>query len=148
MGIAYLRTSRLRSTELPRALPEIAVLALTGQDEPDFGRALKQLGARGYLRKTLSGQELALAVRAVAAGQTLAWGGAAVATPAWTEALSECELEVLRLMAAGQRNAEIASALDIWLKTVEFHVGHLLDKLGARSPTEAVARAREHGRLL
>jgi DNA-binding CsgD family transcriptional regulator len=60
-------------------------------------------------------------------------------------ALTAREREVLRLLAAGKRNQEIADALCVSLKTVEFHVGHVLEKLGARSRTEAIVEARRQG---
>jgi DNA-binding NarL/FixJ family response regulator len=126
--------------------PEVSVLVLTGYDEPGYAQALAQLGVRGYLRKTASGQEIVGAIRAVVQGQTVPAAGAVSATP--LEVLTAREEEVLQLVASGRRNAEIAAELRISVKAVEFHVSHVLDKLGARSRTEAVARAREQGRLL
>jgi LuxR family maltose regulon positive regulatory protein len=61
------------------------------------------------------------------------------------ERLSERELEVLRLMAAGLSNADIAGQLVITIGTVKSHINHILGKLGARNRTEAVARARRQG---
>ena len=69
------------------------------------------------------------------------------AMPALFQPLSERELEVLRLLAAGKRNREIAQELWVGLDTVKKHVTHILDKLGAANRTEATARARELGLL-
>jgi LuxR family maltose regulon positive regulatory protein len=74
-------------------------------------------------------------------------GGRAAVTPGLIEPLSDRELEVLRLVAAGRSNREIADELVVVLDTVKKHVGHLLAKLGAANRTQAVARARELGLL-
>ena len=63
------------------------------------------------------------------------------------ESLTAREEEVLRLMASGCRNGEIADQLGVSIKTVEFHISHVLEKIGARSRIEAVTRARQHGLL-
>jgi DNA-binding NarL/FixJ family response regulator len=63
------------------------------------------------------------------------------------EELSGRELQVLRLVAGGARNHEIASSLRITVKTVEFHVSNIMGKLGARSRTESVTRAWQAGLL-
>ena len=114
-------------------------------------------GARGYLLKSASADELAAAI------QTLHEGGSLVA-PSLTarlvdrfgpmaqrqhlpEPLTERELEVLRMMASGARNKEIAAQLVVAGKTVKHHVGQIYTKLGVRTRTEAVARARQVGLL-
>jgi LuxR family maltose regulon positive regulatory protein len=73
--------------------------------------------------------------------------GAAGAVPGLVEQLTDRELQVLGLLAAGRSNQRIAGELVVSLDTVKKHVGHLLDKLGAANRTEAVARARELGLL-
>jgi LuxR family transcriptional regulator, maltose regulon positive regulatory protein len=73
--------------------------------------------------------------------------GAAAAAQGLIEPLTGRELEVLRLLARGQRNQEIAEELVVTLDTVKKHVSHILDKLGAANRTEAVARARDLGLL-
>lgn len=70
-----------------------------------------------------------------------------VVVPGLVEALSERELEVLRLLAAGKQNHQIADELYVALDTVKKHVTHIFDKLGAANRTEATARAREFGLL-
>lgn len=71
--------------------------------------------------------------------------GVRAALQAGVPALTGRESEVLLLLAAGMRNHEIADELRISLKTVEFHVGHILEKLGARSRAEAIVEARRRG---
>jgi LuxR family transcriptional regulator, maltose regulon positive regulatory protein len=73
--------------------------------------------------------------------------GGAAGVPGLVEQLTDRELEVLGLLAAGRSNQRIAQELVVSLDTVKKHVGHLLDKLGAANRTEAVARARELGLL-
>jgi LuxR family maltose regulon positive regulatory protein len=70
-----------------------------------------------------------------------------VAVPGLVEPVSSRELEVLRLLAAGRQNQEIAEELVVALSTVKKHVTHILDKLGAANRTQATARARELGLL-
>ncbi len=74
-------------------------------------------------------------------------GRHAVGIPGLVEPLSEREIEVLRLLAAGRSNHEIAEELSVALDTVKKHVSHILAKLGATNRTEATARARELGLL-
>jgi LuxR family maltose regulon positive regulatory protein len=70
-----------------------------------------------------------------------------VAVPGLVEPLSEGEAEVLRLLAVGRQNQEIAEELVVTLSTVKKHVTHILEKLGAANRTQATARARELGLL-
>lgn len=128
------------------AHPAIAILVLTGYDDAAYTRALLALGVRGYLPKTATGEEIVAAVRALAAGRSAL--DAAVRQAALAPdivALTERELEVLRLLVDGRRNQEIADALCIVVKTVEYHVGNILQKLHARSRSEAIRKAQEYG---
>jgi DNA-binding NarL/FixJ family response regulator len=104
---------------------------------------LMQLGVRGYLRKTMSVGEIVDALQNAMAGR------AVIARPDAdsVELLTAREEEVLRLMAGGLRNGEIAAQLGLSVKTVEFHINHVLEKVGARSRVEAVMRARQNGLL-
>lgn len=137
---------------LRASLPEVAVLVLTGYEEVGYVRALLRLGVRGYLGKGASGEDIVAAVRAASEGRTVlvsekaqaAVGGEAASFTA----LTAREREVLRLLVAGRRNAEIASALTVSLRTAEYHVSNILAKLGARSRTEAVREARRQGLAL
>jgi DNA-binding NarL/FixJ family response regulator len=122
------------------------VLILTGHAEGGYIRTLLQIGVQGYLHKMASGAEIVAAVRAVAAGRTIVMSGAVGATaPSRSEPLTARELQVLRLMAAGLRNADIARELFVSVKTVEHHVTNVLVKLQARSRTQAIVKAQQHG---
>lgn len=128
--------------------PEVGVVVLSAHDTLGNLRSLKDLGVRGFLSKLASSEELVGAVRRVAAGGTaLAAGGGSTPPDAAepSEPLTAREADVLRLLAAGRRNMEIAAELSVSVNTVEFHVRHVLAKLGARSRTEAALRARELG---
>lgn len=131
------------------ARPAVAILVLSNYEEPAYVRALLQIGARGYLGKSATGEEIAAAVRAVGrGGATVLSDAARAALGAGGAALSARELEILRLIAAGRRNAEIAADLVIAESTVEYHVRHILTKLDARSRTDALRKAREQGIML
>lgn len=126
--------------------PDIAVLVLTGYDEVGYIRALVAMGVRGYLAKSASGADIVAAVRTVAHGRTvLVSEGVRAALQADVSVLTEREQEVLDLLVAGRRNQEVADTLSLSLKTVEFHVSHVLAMLDVRSRLEAVRVAREQG---
>lgn len=128
--------------------PDVAILILSNYEDAGYVRALLQLGVRGYLGKVAGGTEIVAAVRGVArGGATVLSNAARAALGAGGVELSAREMEVLGLIAAGRRNAEIAGALFIAESTVEYHVRHVLQKLGARSRTEALRKAREQGLL-
>lgn len=141
-GIEVARRLRLE-------FPSIKVLVVTGYDEIGYARALLRLGVRGYLAKSASGAELVAAIRAVAAGNRVLTAEAARAVvDDGTTPLTAREHEVLHRLVAGMRNAEIADALCLSLKTVEFHVRNVFQKLGARSRAEAVSMALQRGLCL
>jgi DNA-binding NarL/FixJ family response regulator len=126
--------------------PDVAVLVLTGYEEVGYIRTLVRLGVRGYLGKSASGEDIVAAIRAVARGRTvLVSDGVRAALRTDAATLTEREQEVLELLVAGRRNQEIADALSVSLKTVEYHVGHVLEKLGVRSRAEAIRIAVECG---
>jgi DNA-binding NarL/FixJ family response regulator len=79
--------------------------------------------------------------------EATAAAGRGAGIPGLVEALSERELEVLRLLAAGKPNREIADELYVAVDTVKKHVTHIFEKLGAANRTQATARARELGLL-
>jgi DNA-binding NarL/FixJ family response regulator len=128
--------------------PDLAVLVIG--DHLSFAQQnlLERAGVRGLLPKTISGGELVAAVTAVAAGRTIRIGSAATAAlGGGCDPLTAREHEVLRLIAEGLRNREIANALIISPKTIEEHVTNLLRKLGVHSRTQAVRKAQLQGLL-
>jgi DNA-binding NarL/FixJ family response regulator len=149
LDLVLSRSSGLDVLQQVRACcPDLKVLILSDYISAAHEQMLDQLGVQGYAPKTVFGTELVAAVLAVAAGRTVRVGQAvgAADTPE-TEPLTPREYEVLRLVAEGLHNQEIADALVVSSKTIEEHVTHLLRKLGARSRTEAIRKAQLHGLL-
>lgn len=144
----------LAATRAIRAeLPDTEVIALTSVlEDSSVGEALRA-GAIGYLLKDTRAGELRRAIRAAADGQVQLSPQAAarlvreVRTPESPEALSERETEVLRLLARGLANKEIAQQLVIAEKTVKTHVSNILGKLGVQSRTQAALYAGRIGLL-
>ncbi|HEX6288355.1 MAG TPA: response regulator transcription factor [Herpetosiphonaceae bacterium] len=130
-----------------RELPDTEVLALTSVLEDDKVIGAIRAGAIGYLLKDTEANELRDAIKAAAAGQVQLSPKAAarlmreVNAPDSPEVLTERETEVLRLMAVGQANKEIARTLHIGEKTVKTHVSNILGKLGVQSRTQAALYA-------
>lgn len=133
--------------ELRRDLPDTEIIALTSVLEDASVVGAVQAGAIGYLLKDTEAEQLREAIKAAAAGQVqLAPEAAArlvreVRAPASPETLTEREVEVLRLIAGGLSNKEIAAELYIGEKTVKTHVSHILTKLGLQSRTQAALHA-------
>lgn len=129
--------------------PEVAVLVVTGYGTERYAPSLSQLGVAGLVHKTAPHEQLLDAIYAAAEGHKLVLSSRTrLDGRTALEALTVREHEVLGLMAVGRRNAEIAAELSVSLNTVEFHVRHVLDKLGVRSRTEAVLRARSLGYIV
>lgn len=136
-----------------------AILLTTFDEDPLFLQAV-QAGASGFLLKDVSVERLADGIRAVAAGKTLfqpaltervvrvvqARGSDFDALPN-PESLTPRETDVLRLVAAGYSNREIAESLGMTEGSVKNHISNVLSKLGARDRTRAVLRAIEIGYL-
>jgi NarL family two-component system response regulator LiaR len=128
-------------------LPEVEVIALTSvlEDASVFGAI--RAGAIGYLLKDTEADDLCRAIRAAAAGQVQLSPQAAarlmqeVRAPDNPDELTERETEVLRLLAQGMSNKEIARELNIGEKTVKTHVSNILSKLGVLSRTQAALYA-------
>ena len=143
-GVGVLEALRSR----PDATP---CLVLTTFDDADAFLAAVRAGARGYLMKDASPEELAEAIRGVAGGGT--WLKPAVtdsvlralreegSEPAGDEKLTAREVEVLRLLAGGYSNREIGTALGVAERTVKNHVSSILGKLWVRDRTRAVLKA-------
>jgi two-component system response regulator NreC len=134
-------------TELRAASPATAVVILTMEDDPAFVAPAWSAGAAGYVLKEASRADLVRAVRTVGAGGRYldpAIGGLALGGTDHG-ALTERELEVLRLVALGHTNAEIARQMYISPRTVETHRANLQSKLGTGGRPELVRYALEHG---
>jgi two-component system, NarL family, response regulator LiaR len=134
------------------AAPDVRVLVLTSYQDDPYIYGLLDAGASGYLLKTAEGQEIVRAVRATADGQAVIDPVVAprliarLARPAaHAEALTERELDVLRLAARGQTNKQIGLALGISDRTVQNHLANVYGKLEVASRTEAVTAALQRG---
>ena len=139
---------------LLQALPDVKVLMLSMQDDPRYVREAFDAGASGYVLKEAADTDVVDAVRAVAAGERYvhpALGARLIATEseerkrAESDPLSEREREVLRLLALGHTNQEIAAQLYISVRTAETHRAHIMQKLGLSSRAELVRYALDHG---
>jgi two-component system, NarL family, response regulator LiaR len=142
----------LESTKAIRTeLPEVEVIALTSVLESASVTGAIRAGAIGYLLKDTDAEELHQAIRGAAEGRVhLAPGAAArlmreVRAPENPEALSDSETEVLRLLARGKANKQIASELYVDEQTVKAHVSSILRNLGVRSRTQAALHAVRTG---
>jgi two-component system, NarL family, response regulator LiaR len=133
--------------------PGVQVIALTSFHDRKLVQTLLSAGAAGYLLKDVSAEELAQAIRSVAAGQitlshaiakSLLDGPLPLAAPVDNK-LTEREHEVLALMMDGLSNAAIAQRLHVTPSTVKTHVSNILSKMGATSRAEAVAAATRQG---
>jgi Response regulator containing a CheY-like receiver domain and an HTH DNA-binding domain len=129
--------------------PDTTVVVLTMQDDPAFAREAFRLGAKAFVVKHAAGSELVDAIRAAARGETYInplLGARLAAEPQGPPGgLTPREIEVLRLVAAGYTNPEIAEQLVISIRTVETHRAAIHRKLGTNSRAEVVAFAHEHG---
>ena len=138
------------------AVPEARVLILSMQDDPRYVREAFSAGASGYVLKEAADTEVVDAVRAVAAGEQYvhpALGARLVAADAEArrradaDPLSDREREVLRLLALGHTNQEIAGLLFVSVRTAESHRAHIMRKLGLSTRAELVRHALAHGLL-
>ncbi|RLK58832.1 response regulator [Actinokineospora cianjurensis] len=147
-GVAAVAVLRTRA-------PACRVVMLTTFDDEEYVVQALRAGATGYLLKDLPATELAAAVRLANAGVTQLDAAAARhvtaalrATPSSpTDALTTRETEVLRLIAGGATNREIAARLYLSEGTVKNHISRILNRLGLRDRTQAALYARDHGLL-
>ncbi|QKG25925.1 LuxR family two component transcriptional regulator [Actinomadura verrucosospora] len=138
-----------------RVAPGVAVLMLTMYEDDDSVFEAMRAGARGYLLKGAQQDDIARAIRAVAAGEAIFGPGVArrvlgyfAAPPSAAEPFPELtarERQVLDLIAAGRANAEIARALAIAPKTVANHISAIFTKLRVADRSAAIVRARRAG---
>jgi DNA-binding NarL/FixJ family response regulator len=158
MDIRMPRLDGLTATKQVLALPDPPrVLVLTTFDRNDWVYEALKAGASGFLLKDVRGSQLTDAIRTVAAGDALLAPSITrrlieefvARTPnvssRSSDVLTARELEVLRLLAAGLSNAEIAEQLVVELSTVKTHVNRMLSKLDLRDRTQAVVYAYETG---
>jgi DNA-binding NarL/FixJ family response regulator len=132
-----------------RNLP-VRVLALSAYDNEQYVRGMLEAGAVGYLLKDEAPETIVAAVRAAVRGEGYFSPAVAAKVAAWARGerpggLTQREVEVLRLVAEGLSNKEIAQTLRVVVRTVEFHVGNILRKLGVASRVEAAVWAKEQG---
>jgi two-component system NarL family response regulator len=142
-GLDGIQTTAALAREAP---PARVIVISTFQGGDDILRAM-QAGAMTYLPKSVPREELIKAVRAIAKGETYLPNIVAsrLAERLRRPDLTVRELEVLRLVAAGNSNKAIASALSIEVGSVKLHVGKILEKLHARDRTEAATMAIQAG---
>lgn len=130
-------------------LPSVQVLALTSFQEDDLVQNAMKAGAIGYLMKNVSARELSAAIHAAKEGKmTLSPEAAQALVHAKTqaeetEALTEREIDVLKLMVEGLNNAEIAERMFVSLSTVKYHISNILMKLGVDNRVSAVTMAMQ-----
>jgi two-component system response regulator NreC len=141
---------------LLQAVPTTTVLVLSMQDDPHYVREAFAAGAAGYVLKEAADTEVVDAVRTVAGGEKYLHSalGARLLTAELEESkkadadpLSDREHEVLRLLALGHTNQEIARTLYISVRTAETHRAHIMQKLGLSTRAELVRYALDQGLL-
>jgi two-component system, NarL family, response regulator NreC len=137
--------------ELREQAPATSIVVLTMQDNPAYAREALQKGAAGFVLKEAADDELLEAIRLAAEGETYLnprLGARLAAQPPEPagppDDLSEREVEVLRLIALGHTNSEIAGQLYLSLRTVESHRAHIQQKTRRSSRAELVRYALEH----
>jgi len=142
--------------EILDAAPDTRILVLSMQDDPAYVRQAFAAGANGYLLKEAADGELVQAIHEVADGRRyvhpllgarLAAAENAAERKAQSDPLSEREHEVLRLLALGHTNQEIAKLLFISIRTAETHRARIMQKLGLKSRAEIVRYALQSGAL-
>ena len=154
MDVTMPGTSGLEAIpKLLQASPATRVLMLSMHDDPRYVREAFAAGASGYVLKEAADTEVVAAIRTVAAGQSyvnpslgarMAEAEAKAAAEAKADPLTEREHEVLRMLALGHTNQEIAKALYISVRTAETHRAHIMQKLGLASRADLVRYALAH----
>jgi two-component system response regulator NreC len=161
MDVSMPELNGLQATKkLKQKCPQVKVLALTRHTDTGYLQQLLQAGASGYVLKQSKSAELLRAIRAVAAGQTyldpaitekavtqIRGGRRAARGASVSAALSEREAEVLRLIAWGYVNKEVATRLSLSVKTVEAHKANGMRKMGMKSRVDIVRYALLQGWL-
>lgn len=143
---------------LRECCPETKVLVLSVHEDSAYAREMLEAGVLGYMLKRAAPEELIPAIRKVATGVFYAdarvashlmdvLSGAADQSVGGVETLSARELEVLRLIAKGYSNKEVAATLGVSVKTIETYKVRSMEKLGLRSRVDVVRHANKHGWL-
>ena len=148
------------SRQIKKIAPNTAILILTAYDDDNYVLGLLEAGATGYLMKSAKGQDLVEAVRAVRAGESVLHPKIiekllkqAIVKPVETtghklkELLSDREMEMLKLLATGMSNKEIAEKLCLSLRTVKAHMSNIFTKMNVASRSEALVEALRKGLL-
>jgi two-component system, NarL family, response regulator NreC len=139
--------------DIRAASPATEIVVLTMENDPGFARRALRAGVRGYVLKEAADTELVQAVRSAAVGETYlqpSLGARMAAEPEGDSGddLTERERQVLRLIALGHTNAEIAEQLFFSVRTVETHRARVAEKLGLAGRAELVRYALEHDLLV
>ncbi len=142
------------SRQIKKIAPNTAILILTAYDDDNYVLGLLEAGAAGYLMKSARGQDLAEAVRAIRAGESVLHPKIiekllkqAIDKPDRTteyktkDLLSDREMEMLKLLATGMSNKEIAEKLSLSLRTVKAHMSNIFTKMNVASRSEALVEA-------
>jgi DNA-binding NarL/FixJ family response regulator len=161
VAVLDIRMPEMTGVEATRRIktqvPQVRVLILTAYDDDPYVFALLHAGADGYVLKTSNADELVRAVRMVHSGNPVlspevagkviqqVTGGKPAGAVEQVEALTQRELDVLRLAARGLTNREIGHELGISHRTVQGHLASVYEKLGVNSRTEAVTEALKRG---
>ncbi len=161
MDVSMPRMSGVEATrQIKREFPHIGIIALTMYDEQQYIFDLVRAGATGYLLKDTDSGQIVAAIQAVFRGESLIHPSVASKIlaefslmaqkkgkkPSWVEHdLSEREITVLRLVAEGKTNKEIANSLDLSEKTVKNHVRNIFHKLQVYDRTQAAILAIRKG---
>jgi two-component system, NarL family, response regulator NreC len=134
--------------------PSTAIVVLTMQSDPTYARAALRAGVQGYVLKDSAGAELMQAIRTAAEGGTYlspSLGARLAAMPegngALPDGITPREADVLKLLAVGHTNAEIAERLHLSRRTIETHRSSLQTKTGCGTRAELVRYAADHGLL-
>jgi NarL family two-component system response regulator LiaR len=148
------------SRQIKKITPNTAILILTAYDDDNYVLGLLNAGATGYLMKSAKGQDLVEAVRAIRSGESVLHPKIiekllkqAMAKPAETvepkikDLLSNREMEMLKLLATGMSNKEIAEKLCLSLRTVKAHMSNIFTKMNVASRSEALVEALKKGLL-
>jgi two-component system, NarL family, response regulator LiaR len=157
MDVVMPRLNGIEATrKIKEIAPDTAILILTAYDDDEYVLGLLDAGAAGYLLKSARGRDLVRAIRAIRAGESVLHPKIiakllkrATITPIGeqksSQLLSERELEILKLVASGMSNKEIAERLFLSQRTIKAHLTNIFNKLNVASRSEAIVRGLQWG---